>query len=155
MRRLKYRPAGGFCLTSLFDAEPSGGFGILDHERRPKPAYSAVVDACRPVIVVADHLPGTTSSGETLSLAVHAVSDLRHRIEDVTVRATARCGDWSTARVWVGDLGPDTCEHVGTLPFTVPEPTGVLTVDVELDAPDHMVTNRFHTVVIPKAEAGS
>jgi len=72
----------------------------------------------------------------------------------VTVRATVRWGDWSTKRVWVGDLAPDTCEHVGTLQFTVPDITGVLTVDVELDAADHMVTNRFHTVVIPAAEAG-
>lgn len=153
MRRLKYRPAGGFCLTSLFDAEPSGGFGILDHDRQAKPSYEAVVDACRPVVVIADQLPGTTSSGKQLSIAVHAVSDLRRRIEDVSVKARARCGDWSTERRWVGDLPADSCEHVGTLEFTVPDITGVLTIDVELDAADHMVTNRLHTVVIPAAEA--
>lgn len=153
MRRLKYLPAGGFCLTSLFDAETSGGFGILDHERNPKPSYEAVVDACRPVVVIADQLPGTTSSGKELSIAVHAVSDLRRRIEDVSVKATARCGDWMTERRWVGDLPADSCEHVGTLKFTVPDTTGVLTIDVELDAADHMVTNRLHTVVIPAAEA--
>ena len=154
MRRLKYRPAGGFCLTSLFDAEPDGGFGILDHDRRPKPAFEAVVDACRPVVVITDQLPGTTSSGERLAIAVHAVSDLRHRIEDVSVRARARCGEWSIERRWVGDLPADSCEHVGTLEFTVPPTTGVLTFDVELDAADHMVTNRRQTVVIPSAEAG-
>ena len=153
MRRLKYRPAGGFCLTSLFDAEPSGGFGILDHDRNPKPSYEAVVDACRPVVVIADQLPGTTSSGKELSIAVHAVSDLRRRVEDVSVKATARCGDWMTERRWVGDLPADSCEHIGTLEFTVPDTTGVLTIDVELDAADHMVTNRLHTVVIPAAEA--
>ena len=153
MRRLKYRPAGGFCLTSLFDAEPSGGFGILDHDRNPKPSYEAVVDACRPVVVIADQLPGTTSAGKDLSIAVHAVSDLRRRVEDVSVKATARCGDWTTERRWVGDLPADSCEHIGTLAFTVPDTTGVLTIDVELDAADHVVTNRLHTVVIPAAEA--
>lgn len=153
MRRLKYRPAGGFCLTSLFDAEPSGGFGILDHDRNPKPSYEAVVDACRPVVVIADQLPGTTSSGKELSVAVHAVSDLRRRIEDVSIKATARCGDWITERRWVGDLPADSCEHIGTLAFTVPNTTGVLTIDVELDAAEHMVTHRLHTVVIPAAEA--
>ena len=153
MRRLKYRPAGGFCLTSLFDAEPSGGFGILDHDRQPKPAYEAVVDACRPVVVIADQLPGTTSCGKQLAVAVHAVSDLRQRLEDVSVKATVRCGDWMTERRWVGDLPADSCEHIGTVDFTVPDITGVLTIDVELDAADHMVTHRLHTVVIPAAEA--
>ena len=154
MRRIKYRPAGGFCLTALFDAEPDGGFGVLDHERRPKPSFEALVDACRPVVVVMDQLPGTTSSGQVLSIAVHAVSDLRHRIEDVSVTARATVGDWSTERRWVGDLPADTCDHVGTLRFRVPDVTGVLTVDIELDAAEHMVTQRSSTVVIPAAEAG-
>ncbi len=153
MRRLKYRPAGGFCLTALFDAEPDGGFGILDHDRRPKPSFEAVVDACRPVVVVADQLPGTTSCGEQLTVAIHAVSDLRRRIEDVSVRVRAECGTWSVERRWVGDLPADSCEHVGTLDVEVPDITGLLTVDVELDAADHMVTHRASTVVIPAAEA--
>lgn len=69
------------------------------------------------------------------------------------MKATARCGDWTTERRWVGDLPADSCEHIGTLEFTVPDTTGVLTIDVELDAAEHMVTNRLHTVVIPAAEA--
>jgi beta-mannosidase len=153
MRRLKYRPAGGFCLTSLFDAEPDGGFGILDHERRPKPSFESVVDACRPVVVIADLLPGTTSPGERLTVAIHAVSDVRHRIENVSVRARAEVGVWSTERRWVGDLPADSCEHIGDLEITVPDLTGVLTVDVELDAADRVVTHRSHTVVVPAAEA--
>ena len=48
LRRLKYAPAGGFCVMALTDAEPDGGFGLLDFDRIPKPAYDAVVAACRP-----------------------------------------------------------------------------------------------------------
>ncbi|MEZ5342702.1 MAG: hypothetical protein R2706_15020 [Acidimicrobiales bacterium] len=57
VRRLKYRPSGGFCLTALADAEPDGGFGILHFDRSPKLAHTVVHDACRPVIVVADLPP--------------------------------------------------------------------------------------------------
>ena len=36
---------------------PAGGFGILDHDRRAKPAWRAVEAACAPVIAVADPFP--------------------------------------------------------------------------------------------------
>jgi beta-mannosidase len=56
LRRLKYRPVGGFCLSSLADPAPLVSTAILDHERRPKSAFADVTDACRPVIVVADRM---------------------------------------------------------------------------------------------------
>ena len=49
LRRLKYAPAGGFCVMALTDAEPDGGFGLLDFDRIPQAGLDAVVDACRPV----------------------------------------------------------------------------------------------------------
>ncbi len=155
MRRLKYRPAGGFCLVSLFDAEPSGGFGILDHDRQPKPAFAALVDACRPVVVIADKPPTITTPGEHITMQVHAVSDLRHRLENVTATARASCGDWVHEQRWSGDLPADSCEFIGTLEFDLPTHTGLLVVDVELDAGTQVVTNRFQTVVIPPVEASS
>ena len=39
LRRLKYRPTGGFCLFLLADAQPAVSWSILDHERRPKAGY--------------------------------------------------------------------------------------------------------------------
>ena len=57
LRRLKYRPTGGFCFSSLNDPAPAISSSILDHERRPKAAYETVRAACAPVLVVADPLP--------------------------------------------------------------------------------------------------
>ncbi len=158
MRRLKYRPSGGFCLMALADAEADGGFGVLDHKRNPKAAYDALVDACRPVIVVADAPPSITTPGSEMALAVHAVSDLRTRVDRVTVTARATCRDWQHEQKWEGALAPDRCDFIGTLSFTVPEINGVLVIDVELR--DHeqggrAATNRYQTVVIPAAEAGA
>ena len=49
LRRLKYRPTGGFAAFCFADghARPSRG-RVLDHDRGPKPAYHALVAACRP-----------------------------------------------------------------------------------------------------------
>ncbi len=155
MRRLKYRPAGGFCLVSLFDAERAGGFGVLSNDRRPKPAYDALVDSCRPVVIIADSLPSVITPNERVSLDVHAVSDLRQRLENVRAVARATSGDWAHEQRWEGDLPADSCQRIGTLQFVVPPHTGVLVIDVELDAGSQVVTNRFQTVVIPRAEANT
>src|SRR5262249_56412105 len=64
LRRLKYRPAGGFLQVRLADAAPAIGFGVLDDDGRPKAGWDALVAACRPVIVVADRLPATVAAGE-------------------------------------------------------------------------------------------
>src|SRR5690606_32942568 len=57
LRRLKYRPTGGFAQYLLADGHPGITWSVLDHERRPKLGYEALRAACRPVIVVADRLP--------------------------------------------------------------------------------------------------
>ncbi|MBV9413277.1 MAG: hypothetical protein JO148_16920, partial [Acidimicrobiia bacterium] len=54
LRRLKYRPTGGFCQFAFADAHPSVTWSVLDHTRSPKRGFAALRDACRPVIVVAD-----------------------------------------------------------------------------------------------------
>ncbi|MEZ5412513.1 MAG: hypothetical protein R2761_31045 [Acidimicrobiales bacterium] len=153
LRRLKYAPAGGFCVMALFDAEPDGGFGLLDHDRIPKPAYDAVVEACRPVIVVADSPPPIATPDEQLSLAVHAVSDLRHEIGPVRVTARARLHDWMVERHWIGQLPADSCAYIGTIDLRIPPRTGALTIELELEAGDRYITNRYQTVVIPPSES--
>ena len=40
LRRLKYRPTGGFCQFCFADAQPAVSWSVLDHERRPKPGYA-------------------------------------------------------------------------------------------------------------------
>ena len=155
IRRLKFRPAGGFCLSALADAESAGGFGILDFDRHRKPAYNAVLDACRPVIVVADPPPSITTPGEHLAFAVHAISDLNQPLGRVRVKATARCHTWSIEREWEGDLPANGCQRVGILDFVVPEVHGSMIIDLHLLTNARVATNRYQTVVIPPAEATS
>ena len=98
LRRLKYRPTGGFLLHALADAGGSegaaaagtgagGGFGVLDGLRRPKPGWWALVEACRPLIVVADQLPESVRAGDYLDLAVHVVNDTRADVPGMQVQA--------------------------------------------------------------------
>ena len=152
-RRLKYRPTGGFCVVCLFDHDRAGGFGVLDAERRSKPALEALVDACRPVVVVCDPPPPIVTPGQRLSLALHVISDLRTELGPVRVSAQARLDGWSVERHWEGHLGADSCSYIGTLSLRAPKETGALQIDLELEAPDRAATNRYRTVVIPSSEA--
>ena len=153
LRRLKYRPTGGFCAFSLVDAGAGVGFGLLDSERRPKRAYAAVVDACRPVIVVADPPPPVLDGGEHLVLAVHAISDLRHRLDDVRVVARVTAGGHSWTTAWQGALEADTCAFVGRLRIEVPAGSGELSVDLELVAAGVAATNRYRCRILPAVPA--
>ena len=153
IRRLKFRPSGGFCLMALTDADHDGGFGILDIDRTPKPAFHAVLDACRPVVIVADNPEAITTPGETLDIDIHAISDLHASLGQVTVKAVARCGSWRIEQEWSGELEANSCMLVGTLAFTVPEVNGQLIIDLHLVANEQVATNRYQTVVIPRAEA--
>ncbi|GJM37677.1 MAG: glycoside hydrolase [Acidimicrobiales bacterium] len=153
LRRLKYRPTGGFAQFYLADPSPAGGFGVLDHDRRPKPAWQALVDACRPVIVVADPLPAVAHRGEALTVAIHVVSDRREAIEDAVVRATVRSQDGVGETIdeqtqgWGGAIAPDECSRIGDLSFVVPDGTDRIVVDLDLTGTDLSVTNRYSAPV--------
>ena len=155
LRRLKYKPTGGFCVMALSDAEEAGGFGLLDWHRHAKPAFDVLVDACRPVVVIADTPPLVATPGQELSLAVHVVSDLRSKIDEATMTARVTAGDWETKRQWIGPVDGDSCTFIADLTFSVPEVTGPLVIDLELDSEFHAATNRYRTVIIPSAEATS
>jgi beta-mannosidase len=146
-RRLKYRPTGGFCLLSLADAHPAVSWSILDHERHPKAAYGAVLEACRPVIVVADRLPDTVTAGDTLALDVHVVSDVRRILDGVTCTATLRWAGGQHSWTWEGDVPPDDCVRVGTAQFVVPDTAGDLWFDLVLEHGDAVATNRYTTSI--------
>lgn len=147
LRRLKYRPTGGFCLSSLVDPAPMVSTSILDHERRPKAAYGSVTDACRPVIVVADRVDETLAAGDALALDVHVVSDLRQPLEGALCTATLT---WPTGRhdwAWRGDIPADECVRVGTIQFIVPETSGVLRLDLTLEFGDGAASNRYESYI--------
>ena len=148
LRRLKYRPTGGFCLFALNDAMPMVSWSVLDHQRVPKVGYTAVAEACRPVIVVADRPPLSLVPGDEISLDVHVVSDLHHELEDVEVTAvvidaTGSRREWK----WEGDVGADECSYVGTVTLTAPYTAGDITLDLTLQCGDVVATNRYTTSV--------
>jgi beta-mannosidase len=147
LRRLKYRPTGGFCLFSFADGNPAISWSILDHERRPKRAFAAVADACRPVIVVADRLPATLAPGDSVALDVHVVNDLRIPLDGAIVTARASWPGGESMHRFMGDVLADACARVGTLRFDVPDVRGLLTVDLTLEHDAATVSNRYDALV--------
>ncbi len=124
LRRLKYRPTGGFCFSSLADPSPTVSSSVLDHTRTAKDAYETVFDACQPVIVVADLPPDWVNPGDDIELDLHLVNDTRLPIGDARVEATATWA--SDTRRWafggpteaddvvkVGHAADDRARHPG------------------------------------------
>jgi len=150
LRRLKYRPTGGFAYAYLADGHPSVSTSLLDHQRVAKPAFDALHAACRPVIVVVDRLPTAAAPGDALALDVHVVSDLRTPLVGAKVAVGVTWTGGEHAWSFRGDVGADDCVRVGTLQLVVPDAPGPLTLDVALVGADgiELATNADRTVVI-------
>lgn len=123
LRRLKYRPAGGFCQFCFADAHPAVSWSVLDHTREPKTGFGALSEACRPVVVVADRPVAEVAPGDELDLDVHVVSDLRVPLTGAEVTARLAWPGGETFWQWAGDAPADSCVRVGTVRATVPEPS--------------------------------
>lgn len=149
LRRLKYRPTGGFCFSTLADPWPAMSSSVLDHERTPKAAYAAVKAACAPVIVVIDAAPEWINPGDELHLDVHLVSDLRTPLEMVWVAATACWAGGSASWEFGGPVAADEVVKVGTVELTVPHTLGELSIELVATAADdtELATNRTTTAV--------
>jgi beta-mannosidase len=154
LRRLKYRPTGGFCQFMLADAQPAVSWSVLDHHRQPKAGYGAMAAACAPVIVVADRLAATYRPGARMRLAVHAVSDLRRPLTGVTATAEMAWPGGSRAWGFTGDVAADSCVRIGRIDLTLPTdtPPGPLTLELGLawgeDRPGgERVSNRYDSAV--------
>src|SRR5207249_2911278 len=118
----KYRPTGGFCVFCLADGHPAVTWALLDDDRRPKAAWQALIDACRPVIVVADRPPAEVRPGDAVALDVHVVSDRRSALADAVVGAALTWGGGGVGPTWrwAGVVGADGCQRVGTVQAVVP-----------------------------------
>jgi len=147
LRRLKYRPTGGFAQFCFADGMPAVTWALLGHDRQPKLAYDALAHACQPVIVAADRLPASVQPGQALALDVHVVSDRREPLIGCTV--TARLAWTGGEHEWrfAGDIDADSCVRVGTLQAVVPPTEGPLTLELVLDGPVH-ATNAYETTVL-------
>ncbi len=159
LRRLKYRPTGGFMFhaladvpsASVGDAHDDGGgttnettnkpapdrtgFGVLDGLRRPKPGWQALVEACKPLIVVADQLPAEVRASDTLALAVHVMNDTREATGELRLHARIvdSGGDVIYRQGWTGTADADECVLVGHLELEVPQNClGTLTLELTL-----------------------
>ncbi len=145
LRRIKYHPNGGFALFAWADARDHAAvtWSVLGHDRRAKPAYDAVADACRPVIVVADRLPARAGEGTALELDVHVVNDLRTTLRDARVTATLSWPGSSTRWEWTGDAPADSVVRVGAVTAVIGAPAGPgeLRLDLVLDHPEAQATN--------------
>ncbi len=148
LRRLKYSPTGGFCMFMFNDGAPMVSCSILDHERQPKAAFQAVVDACRPVIVVADQLPDQVEAGQPMAVDVHVVSDVRRPLDDVLCTAALRWPGGSHEWRWRGDVPPDACVRVGTAQFVVADAPGELWLDLTVEHSEMAVSNRYVSQII-------
>ena len=150
LRRLKYRPTGGFVQFRLADAHPGITPSVLDHERRPKAGHAALAAACAPVIVVADRLPATVAAGQPLALDVHVVSDRREAIAGAEVTAALSWPGGRHGWRWQGDVGADACARVGTIQVVGPaaDGPGPLALDLALALPrGEIVTNRYEATL--------
>ncbi len=139
LRRLKYRPSGGFCVHCLVDAQPAISTSLVDHRRVPKLAYEALRDACRPVVVLTDPLPATLAAGERLRLDVHVVSDLRHPIDGVEVTAHLTVDGATQTWRWVGAMPADGVERIGAIDHRLPADGTELELRVVLRTPDEVI----------------
>ncbi len=148
LRRLKYRPTGGFCFSSLNDSAPTISSSILDHERRPKVAYSAVAAACAPVLVVADALPDEFRPGERLDVDVHVVSDLREALDFAVVDAVASWSGGEQRWRFGGPIPADDVVKVGRIRLDIPDAIGAITLDLTLTSGDVTSDNRYTTTII-------
>lgn len=148
LRRLKYRPTGGFCFSTLADPSPNVSSSVLDHTRAAKDAYETVFDACRPVIVVADLPPDWVNPGDPLELDLHLVNDLREPIGDAKVEATASWAGGSATWTFGGPVESDDVVKVGTVEMTIPDTLGELAVEIVATNGDRVIAgNRYTTAV--------
>lgn len=148
LRRLKYRPTGGFCFSSLADAAPMISPSVLDHERVPKDAYDTVRLACAPVIVVGDQLPDWVNPGERIRMHVHLVNDRRTELDDAVVAATVSWAGGTKTFSFGGPVLADDVVKVGTVEMEVPDTLGELAIElIASDPSGDLAHNRYTTAV--------
>jgi beta-mannosidase len=147
LRRIKYRPTGGFAQFCFADGHPAVTWSVLGHDRAPKLGHEALRTACAPVIVVADRLPETVTPGDALALDVHVVSDLRHAIEAAEVTARLAWEGGERTWRWQGDVPADASQRVGTLQIVVPDAPGALTLELDCRHAEGRSDNRYDATI--------
>jgi len=134
LRRVKYRPNGGFLQFCFADAHDAVTWSVLDVRRVPKPGFAALRDACRPVLPMVEPRRGL----------VHVVSERSDPLEGATVTVRGPVRTWT----FTGDLAADAVTYVGTVEIT--DDTNEVEVTLEHPAVGH-VANRYGPVLLAGA----
>lgn len=137
LRRMKYRPVGGFCLYCFNDSSPMAGFSILDDQRRPKLAWDAVANACRPLTVVAAPPPTFVVPGDRLILDVFAINDTRRAIDGAEIHVEASWAGGTRNWTFGGRLPPDSMVKVASPVVVIPDTLGSLEFELTLYTPEN------------------
>jgi beta-mannosidase len=140
LRRVKHRPAAGFCHFFLVDTTPAVSCAVVDHRRVPKPAYGALRDACRLVLAMLEPRAG----------AVHVVNDTREELEGAVVRVRDEHG---VRHAWSGTIGADRVEFVGRV-ADLGDLRGEVTVSVEQNWLG-VVENRYAQTLLTHVARGA
>ena len=136
LRRLRYRPTGGFLQFCFADGHPGVTWSVFDHERRPKPGHAALASACRSVLPMVDPRTGH----------VHVANELRRSFPKAEIEVTI--GEREGRVRFAGELPADACIYVGTVEI----PVDCSKVEVVLHLPDvDPVHNSYGAVLLGAA----
>lgn len=131
LRRLKYAPTGGFCHFCFADGHPAVTWSILDHERVAKRGYTALRDACRPVLPMIEPREGL----------VHVVSE---RSDDLVGAIVEVRGGGRRLGGFSGDIAADAVAYVGRVDLD-----GVDEASVTLEHPSvGRIENRYDALLL-------
>lgn len=134
-------------MFALNDPAPAVSWSVLDHHRAPKLGWQALVDACRPVVVVADRPPSIVTPGDTVKLDVHVVNDLRAPVDPAVVDVVAHWPGGTRGWRFGGEVGADEVVRVGTIEVDVPDTLGALTFDLTLTAGEITAHNHYGAAI--------
>ncbi len=131
LRRLKYKPTGGFTFAALADSRPAISFAIYDHDRVPKLAVDAVRAACAPAIVVADRLPAAIIPADPVLIDIHMINDGLDPIDEIVVTADLAWPGGSHRWAWTGSVGADDVARIGSVNWIAETTPGVVTLMIQ------------------------
>jgi beta-mannosidase len=118
LRRLRFRPTGGFLQFCFADGHPGVTWSVLDHERRAKAGQAALASVCRSVLPMVDPRTGH----------VHVANELRRPFPGAEIEVRIAEARWAFA----GDLAADSLAYIGQVTI----PSVASRIDVVLRQPD-------------------
>jgi len=149
LRRLKYRPSGGFALDRLLDGAPAVSGAVFDHLRCPKPARAAVAGACAATLVVAWPPPSLHGGRGERQTWVSVVHDGREPLDPARVTAELIVGGVTRRWAWEGRVEADSVIDVGGITWPVGSATAEVTLSLNLTANGVTATNLYTTSEAP------